>query len=421
MTARTTPKLVAYVALATVGLLAAVVFGSPALAVLAVPFAALAGWGSVRAGEPHVELAVAVDRDRLLVGDTLTVDVTVRSDVSLLADVTLDLPPGIVLEGEGDGRAIHLRAGEPTELTFVLACRRFGRVDLGRLHVRASDDLGLVSYEQRVGRSRAVRIYPRPEALRSLLTPSRVGSSSGDLVSRTKGDGLEFADIRELQRGDRIRRVNWAATSRRGTIHINQYHPERNADVLLFLDTLTAPHRTTPDMLNRAAAATLALAERHLRRRDTVGLVCYGTTTSWLPPQSGRNQLHRITETLLHASVEDAPVTRPVSALPRQLLRPGALIIALTPLHDSRTLRALLDLRGRGFELVIVELPVQPESEPAPPAETLARLWRLKRKAIRASCTSAGALVVEWPEGMPLAAAIEEAHAWRRGALRASA
>ena len=99
MTARATPKLVAYVALASVGLLAAVVFGSPALAVLAVPFAALAGWGSVRAGEPHLELAVAVDRDRLLVGDTLTVDATVRSDVSLLADVTLELPSGIVPEG----------------------------------------------------------------------------------------------------------------------------------------------------------------------------------------------------------------------------------------------------------------------------------------------------------------------------------
>ncbi|HEX6700468.1 MAG TPA: DUF58 domain-containing protein [Gaiellaceae bacterium] len=414
MTVHATPKLVAYVGLATGGLLAAVVFGSPELAVLAVPFAAIAAWGAVRAGQPQLEVDVVVERDRLLVGDTLLVDLTLRSDVSLLADVTLELPQGVEFVGD-KGQPVRLRASEPTELAFSVACRRFGRVELGRVRIRASDGLGLLRFEQLADRSSVVRIYPRPEPLRALLAPSRVGSTSGDLLSRTKGDGLEFADIRELQAGDRIRRVNWSATSRRGRIHVNQYHPERNADVLVFLDVLT----DAPDQLNRAAAAALALAERHLRRRDNVGLVCYGATTSWIAPRSGREQLHRITETLLHASFVDASLSRPISALPSQLLRPRALIIALTPLHDLRTLRALLDLRGRGFDLVVIELPVEPALA-AQSDDPVERLWRLKRKAVRAWCASAGALVVEWPTGVPLAAAIEEAHEWRRGALRAS-
>ena len=35
---------------------------------------------------------------------------------------------------------------------------------------------------------------------------------------------------------------------------------------------------------------------------------------------------------------------------------PKALVVALTPLLDDRVVRALLDLRGRGFDLVVLEI-----------------------------------------------------------------
>ena len=60
---------------------------------------------------------------------------------------------------------------------------------------------------------------------------------AGNQVARQKGEGLEFADLREFAAGDRVRSINWRASARRNVLVVNERHPERNADVILFLDT----------------------------------------------------------------------------------------------------------------------------------------------------------------------------------------
>ena len=54
---------------------------------------------------------------------------------------------------------------------------------------------------------------------------------------RSRADGLEFADTRAFVPGDRLRSVNWRASARRGELIVNERHPDRNADVVLFLDS----------------------------------------------------------------------------------------------------------------------------------------------------------------------------------------
>ena len=82
-------------------------------------------------------------------------------------------------------------------------------------------------------------MYPSVETLRALLVPLETQVFVGNQVSRTKGDGIEFADIRAWAPGDRTRRINWRATARRGELWVNEQSPERNTDVVLFLDTFT--------------------------------------------------------------------------------------------------------------------------------------------------------------------------------------
>ena len=43
-------------------------------------------------------------------------------------------------------------------------------------------------------RASSLRVYPQPEALLSLLKPLETQVFAGNQVSRTKGDGIEFAD-----------------------------------------------------------------------------------------------------------------------------------------------------------------------------------------------------------------------------------
>ena len=67
-------------------------------------------------------------------------------------------------------------------------------------------------------------------------------------------------------------------------------------------------------------------------------------------------------------------------------------MIALSPLLDERSVRALLHLRARGFDLAVVELSPLAFVEPGPEeTEQLAyRLWTLQREALRAQFMAAG-------------------------------
>jgi len=90
----------------------------------------------------------------------------------------------------------------------------------------------------------------------------------------------------------------------------------------------------------------------------------------------------------------------------------------LTPLLDDRAVSALLDLRARGFDLVIVEVSPLPFVEPASEAsgELAFRLWKLRRDGRRAEYERAGAPVVEWDDATPLTAILEGVSASRRHA-----
>jgi uncharacterized protein (DUF58 family) len=161
-----------------------------------------------------------------------------------------------------------------------------------------------------------------------------------------------------------------------------------------------------------AVRAAVSLVERYLGRKDRVGLVSFGGTLSWLVPGRGIAQLYRVVDSLLDTQIAGSYARGDISLIPRRILPPKALVVALTPLLDDRVVRALLDLRGRGFDLVVVEISPVQFVEPA--GELAYRLWLLRRHATRMLFLSSGIPVVEWRESEPLSAVLEEVSAFRR-------
>src|SRR5207248_10670521 len=122
---------------------------------------------------------------------------------------------------------------------------------------------------------------------------------AGNQVSRGKGEGIEFADIRAFAPGDVVRRVNWRVTARRGALHVNEFHLERNADVVIFLDTFTEVRDAAGGTLDQAVRGAAALIEAHLRQRDRVVLGGFVGTLRWLGPAMGAVQLSRLVACLM--------------------------------------------------------------------------------------------------------------------------
>jgi len=408
------PRLSAYAAIAASGLIAGLALGRVEPVALAAPFL-LALVAAVAGREPRVSVRLTVDRERVLEGDEVAASLELSPARSVdRFDLLLHLPPELSVDG-GTARALHLRGRETRALELKLRCERWGAFAVGPVLFRTRDVLGLRSWEGQAGEVQRLRVYPAEETLRSLVPPLETRASVGNQVSRVRGEGIEFADLREWQPGDRVRRVNWRATALRGTLWVNEQYPERNTDVVLFLDTFAearAEGRSTNDRAVRAAAT---LARGYLQRKDRVGLVGFGGVLSWLVPELGTRQLYAIVDTLLTSDIVHSYATRGVDVLPPRTLPPKALVLALTPLLDERTAGALLDLRARGYDLVVVEVsPVELVEQAAPSSAPLAhRLWRLSREALRWRYEQVGVPVVTWREDLPLAAPLEEVTAFR--------
>ena len=240
----------------------------------------------------------------------------------------------------------------------------------------------------------------------------------GSQVSRERGEGIEFADLRPLVPGDRVRSINWRASARRGVPYVNVQHPEHSADIVLFLDTFAEAERAEAGTLDAAVHAAAALASTYLARRDRVALVSFGGAVSWLTGSAGPGSCIGSSTRCSKVTSGPASAWKDVTHVPGRLLPARALVLALSPLLDERGIGALLDLRARGYDLVVVE--ISPLANAAGEADSRGlplRLWRLQREAVRARFERLGVPVARWERPhTDLDLVIEEVVAFRRHA-----
>ena len=418
MTRSASPKLGGYVGLASLGLLAALALGLPELVAITAPFALVVALGLVAARVPELEVSITLSDGRALEGDDIEATIHLASSTGVTRlELFVSIPPDVRVEDGENPVSLQLAAGEERDLRLTLRCTRWGAYRIGDVFVRMHDRFGLLRFETRLDRRAALKVFPRPENARRLLRPHEPQVFAGNQVARQKSDGIEFADLRAFVPGDRVRRINWRASARRGELWVNEQHPERNADVVVFVDAFAEARR--PDgasTLDLAARATAGIVEQYLRERDRVGFVSFGGVLNWLLPGSGLRQLYRILNSLLDTQVVLSYAWKGLDVIPRRTLPPRALILALTPLLDERSAGALLDLRARGFDLVVVDLSPLAFVGRAPGVEAAVayRIWSLRREALRARFEAAGVPVAVWDERRPLAGPIEEVRSFRR-------
>ena len=424
MTRAASPRVAAYSVLTAAALLAALAVRRPELVVVAAPFALALALGLRLPREPRLGFTLTVERERALERDELLVEIDVSTDVAVeRLELLLVVPEGLEVAAGANPVAVRLGHEDDAKVTFTLRCVRWGNYVLGDIRVRARDRFGLVAWEHRLERKTDLRVYPHPEALRRLVSPVATQPFTGNEVARQKGEGLEFADLREFAAGDRVRSINWRASARRNELVVNERHPERNTDVILFLDSFAEARRGSRSTLDLAVGATSTLAERYLERRDRVGVVSFGGLLRWLVPGTGLAQRYRIVDSLLETAIVFNYAWKDVSVIPARTLPPQALVIAVSPLLDERSVAALLDLRARGYDLVVVEVSPVPFAEAGrSEADRLAhRLWLLHRQELRARYEALGVAVATWGDEVALEAALEGVRSFRRHARLARA
>ncbi len=164
-----------------------------------------------------------------------------------------------------------------------------------------------VAAAPRPGRDEGAASVP-PEILRQvkrieLRTRGLVNSHfAGEYHSVFKGQGMEFAEVREYQTGDEVRTIDWNVSARMRRLFVKRYVEERELTVLLLVDCSGSARFGTADRDKRALSAELAavLALTATRNNDRVGLVLFSDGIEHVvPPRKGRRHALRLVRDVL--------------------------------------------------------------------------------------------------------------------------
>ncbi len=55
----------------------------------------------------------------------------------------------------------------------------------------------------------------------------------GNTLTAFKGDGIDFAEIKEYDYGDDVRKINWKATAKTGEVKVNVFNEERELNIIV--------------------------------------------------------------------------------------------------------------------------------------------------------------------------------------------
>ena len=189
----------------------------------------------------------------------------------------------------------------------------------------------------------ALRSAPGPAA------PSRprvAAVQSGNYLSRFRGRGMEFAEVRAYQPGDDVRSIDWRVTARRGTVHTKLFHEERERPVLLALDYRRPMFFATRGRFKAVLASELTaiLAWSAQDRGDRVGGLLFSDDGHCeLRPAGGRRGVLRLLRQMvadpawqrpLHAPFEPRQRLAKTIQRLRQVARPGCLVHLLSDFNQ---------------------------------------------------------------------------------------
>ncbi|MBM3533455.1 MAG: DUF58 domain-containing protein [Alphaproteobacteria bacterium] len=411
MTPRPAPLALVLAALAAFALMLAVIFDRVEPVLIAVPLIVMLVRGLAAMPPTRITLAHTISTERAVEGDPVTVTVTVTAEDEIPAlEILYRLPPSVALASGSNRVVLRLAAGETVAGSFDIRCLARGHVRLGEFHVRLWHPSRLKLAEARRDHPLRLSIYPAAAPLRLLPKPLRTRATFGNHVSAQLGQGIEPGDIRPYGPGHLLKQINWRASLRLGRLYVTEFHEERNADVVILLDTTADVGAQPESSLDHCVKAAAALATAYLRHRDRVGLVTYGGNVQWIRPGTGRRQVEVLLEALLPTGMAGNYSFQDLDLLPPRVLPAGALVIALSPLVDQRFTRILTNLAERNFDVVLLALsplPLMRRFTPASPMQRLAaRIWTLERRTLIEELRQRGLAATELVPGEPLDAAL---------------
>lgn len=409
-----TTKGFAFALLAALGLFGGLVLDNPLFLGLGLLAGALLLVGALAVRAPQVKLTRSLPGNTANEGDTVSVELRIeatRKHGKTLLEIR-DKLPGEVALAEGNNYALlDLKPGEAAGLRYAVKCPIKGFHSLGPVRVRAEDPFGLFHRDQDLGEPTTVKVYPKVEDLKDSRAKSKYPFvTTGPFLVGNPGTGSSFFALREYNRGDSMRDVNWKASARSKSLVVNQRERESSSEITILLDgRLGGTIGTVQDnTFLYGCRAAVSLTDLFLSNRSKIALTIYGQGIDQVNRRVSQNLTQDVLEAITRAKPQGDMGLEQVVAAILPNLKPKTPVFLISSLVDDPTIeRAVATLRAYDARIIVVSPNAGQFARLAAGSDKAkgdfeAGMMELQRDRAFAALRGMGCLGLDWQPGASL-------------------
>ena len=192
---------------------------------------------------------------------------------------------------------------------------------------------------------------------------------AGEYHSVFKGQGMEFAEVREYQHGDEIRSIDWNVTARVGRPFVKIFDEERELTVMLVVDASASGSFGSKEQMKGEIGVEVSavLAFAAIKNNDRVGLLIFTDEVEvFVPPKKGRRHVLRVIRELLYFKPRGrkTSIATALEYMDRVVHR-RSVVFVLSDFFDTKYQQALQRLTRR-HDLIAIRLS-DPRERQLPP------------------------------------------------------
>ncbi|MDH5617688.1 MAG: DUF58 domain-containing protein [Gammaproteobacteria bacterium] len=258
---------------------------------------------------------------------------------------------------------LRVKAGRFVDAGYRVRPLERGSVQFPGCDLRIASPLRLWWRRRFVEAPSQVRVYPNYSAISKLLAyevDNRL-QLSGVRLSRRRGEGIEFHQLREYREGDSMRAIDWKATARMSRLISREYQDERDQQIVFILDTgrrMLAKDGALSHF-DHTLNAMLLLSFVALRQGDAAGILTAGSERTWFAPRKGADTINGLLNHVYDIQPEPVEIDYIAAATDLSVRqRRRSLVVFLTNVReeDSEDLQIATDLLQRRHLVILASL-----------------------------------------------------------------
>ncbi len=181
---------------------------------------------------------------------------------------------------------------------------------------------------------------------------------AGEYLSIFKGQGIEFAEVRQYIPGDDVRSIDWNVSAKTGGVFVKKFNEERELTLLIACDVSASLMFGSLGRLKSEIAAELAavFAFSATHNNDKVGLLLFSDKIElYIPPKKGRRHVLRIIRELLAFTPKNkgTDIALALDSI-NHLTRRGGIVILISDFQTEQNYSKSFKLTARKFDVVPV-------------------------------------------------------------------